>query len=127
MVQQRVERALNQAGYQILLNTDANKATANLVLTVKINKFWSWLQPGFSSIKIHSEIDSDLLNNKTSSQLIHIYSKVTNSAQVTNGSKWIANINQVLDDYETQLITELKNNHKTDPAIINQMFKAGDD
>ncbi|MCG2574308.1 YajG family lipoprotein [Acinetobacter sp. ME22] len=108
LVQQRVERALNQAGYQVLPNTEANKATANLVLTVKINKFWSWFQPGFSSIKIHSEIDSDLLNNKTSSQPIHIYSKVTNSAQIANGTKWIANINQVLDDYEAQLITELK-------------------
>jgi uncharacterized lipoprotein YajG len=108
VIQQRVERALTQSGYQVVPNTDANKATANLVLTVKINKFWSWFQPGFSSIKIHSEIDSDVLNNKISSQPIHIYSKVTNSAQIANSSKWIANINQVLDDYETQLIRELK-------------------
>ncbi|WP_111894866.1 flagellar biosynthesis protein [Acinetobacter sp. MB5] len=108
LVKARVEHALSQAGYQIVSNTQSNQARADMVLTVRINKFWSWFQPGFSSVKIHSEIESDLINSKSALPPIHIYSQVTKSAQFANGSKWIKNINLVLDDYEAKLVAELK-------------------
>ena len=60
------------------------------VASSKINKFWSWFQPGFASIKIHSEIDTDISNTKNlTAEPVHVYSKVVKSAQVANGTKWM--------------------------------------
>lgn len=108
LLEKRIANALQQAGYEVIENSEINRNSADLVLTVKINKFWSWFQPGFASIKINSEIETDVINTKNLSiKPIHIHSKVTRSAQVANGKKWIENIDNVLDDYENKLIASL--------------------
>jgi len=108
LLEKRVAHALQQSGYEVIANNDVNNANADLILNIKINKFWSWFQPGFASIKIHSEIDTDVVNTKNADIVpIHIYTKVTKSAQIANSAKWIENINQLLNDYETKLISSL--------------------
>lgn len=108
LLEKRVTNALEQAGYEVLENNEENISKADLVLDIKINKFWSWFQPGFVSIKIHSEIDTNIVDIKDPTfKPIHIYSKVTKTAQVANGAKWIENINQALTDYESKLILAL--------------------
>lgn len=108
LLKKRTTLALKKSGYDVLEDNEANRANADLVLNIKINKFWSWFQPGFASIKINSEIDTDIFNTKNSTaEPIHVYSKVVRSAQVANGTKWIENIDNVLNDYETKLISSL--------------------
>ncbi|WP_227508776.1 hypothetical protein [Acinetobacter sp. Leaf130] len=108
MVDKRVSNALQQSGYKVLANNTTNEANADLILNIKINKFWSWFQPGFASIKINSEIDTEILDAKHPNRPpFKIYSKVTRSAQVANESKWVENIDKVLNDYEEKLIIEL--------------------
>lgn len=108
LVDKRVSEALQQSGYKVFVNNSANEASADLILNIKINKFWSWFQPGFASIKIHSEIDTEVLDTKHPERPpLKIYSKVTRSAQVANGTKWVENIDKTLNDYEVKLITEL--------------------
>lgn len=63
LVDKRVSEALQQSGYKVLNKN--NEANADLILNIKINKFWSWFQPGFASIKIHSEIDTEILDANT--------------------------------------------------------------
>ena len=110
LLKKRTTLALKKSGYEVLEDNAANRANADLVLNIKINKFWSWFQPGFASIKIHSEIDTDIFNTKKSpAEPIHVYSKVVRSAQVANGTKWIENIDNVLNDYEAKLILSLPN------------------
>lgn len=94
--------ALQQAGYDVIENTDSNQKDVDLILTVKINKFWSWMQVGFASVKINSEIETDITNTKAPTHL-SVYSKVTKAVGVANGQKWIDNIDHLLDDYETKL------------------------
>lgn len=54
------------------------------------------------------EIDAEILDAKHSNRpLFKIYSKITRSAQVANESKWVENIDNVLNDYEKKLIVEL--------------------
>lgn len=108
LLQKRTAHALKQSGYEVIADNQLNRANADLILTIKINKFWSWFQPGFASIKIHSEIDTNVVNAKDlNTAPLHIYSKVTKSAQIANGTKWVENIDGVLDDYETKLISAL--------------------
>lgn len=108
LLQKRTTLALERSGYVVLENNETNRANADFVLNIKINKFWSWFQPGFASIKIHSEIDTDISNTKNlAAEPVHVYSKVVKSAQVANGTKWIENIDNVLNDYETKLISSL--------------------
>lgn len=108
LLQKRTTHALKQSGYEVIANNETNRANADLILTIKINKFWSWFQPGFASIKIHSEIDTNVVNAKDlNTAPLHIYSKVTKSAQIANGTKWVENIDGVLDDYESKLISAL--------------------
>lgn len=57
---------------------------------------------------MHSEIDAEILDAKHSNRLpFKIYSKITRSAQIANESKWVENIDNVLNDYEKKLIVEL--------------------
>ncbi|MDQ9889407.1 hypothetical protein [Acinetobacter pittii] len=90
------------------LRKRSREQCADLIFNIKINKFWSWFQPGFASIKIHSEIDTKILDAEHPNRPpFKIYSKVTKSAQVANESKWVENIDIVLNDYEKKLIIEL--------------------
>lgn len=108
LLEKRATNALQGSGYEVLANNDANKENADMILTIKMNKFWSWMQPGFASIKIHSEIDTDIINGKNLGiPPIHVYTKVSKSVQIANGAKWVENINQVLNDYEVKLIASL--------------------
>ncbi|WP_353172464.1 YajG family lipoprotein [Acinetobacter rudis] len=108
LLEKRVTNALEQAGYQVLENNVENTNAANLILNIKINKFWSWFQPGFSSIKIHTEIDTNIVNTKDANfKPLHVYSKVTRSAQIANNTKWIENIDQAIKEYEEKLISAL--------------------
>lgn len=108
LVDKRVSDALQLSGYKVLSNNPTNEANADLILNIKINKFWSWFQPGFASIKINSEIDTEIVDAKHPNRPpFKIYSKVTRSAQVANESKWVENIDKVLNDYQEKLIVEL--------------------
>ena len=105
-VQTRIENALNQAGYKVITNTSPQQS-ADVVISVHVNKFWSWMEIGVWSIKLNTEIETEM-NLQNNSQNIVTQTKVTTPLAMVTGSAWIKNTNHALDDYENKLITQLK-------------------
>ncbi|MCI3878436.1 flagellar biosynthesis protein [Acinetobacter higginsii] len=107
-VQKRVVSALNQSGYRVVPATAENNQKADLIISVKINKFWSWVELGFWSGKLNSEIETTILNEKNPAKETVVNTKITKSIQFATGSMWIKNTNLALDDYEAKLVSKLK-------------------
>lgn len=106
VMQKRVESALSRSGYIVVPASQAVRP--DLVLNMKINKFWSWMQPGFSYVTINTEIETDIQNVNDDKKSIHTYSKISKPTAMATGSKWIKTMNETLDDYENRLIEQLK-------------------
>lgn len=104
-VQSRVENALNQAGYKVV--TSNTQVPADLVISVHVDKFWSWVNIGAWVVTINTEIKTDI-DLKDSPQKITTETKISTPVAVASGSTWIKNNNIALDDYENKLITQLK-------------------
>lgn len=58
VVRENLTAALEQSGYKVESQADAN--VNPVVLDVRIKKFWSWFQPGFWAITLHSDIATEL-------------------------------------------------------------------
>lgn len=107
-VQKRVVSALNQAGYKVLPASEENNQKADLIISVKINKFWSWVELGFWAAKLNTEIETTILNEKKPTKETIVETKITKSVQAVTGAMWIKNTNLALDDYEAKLVSKLK-------------------
>jgi uncharacterized lipoprotein YajG len=107
-VQKRVESALNQSGYRVLTASEQNNQKADLIVSVNITKFWSWVELGFWAAKLNTEIETTILDEKNSAKKIVVETKITKSVQAVTGAMWIKNTNLALDDYEAKLVTKLK-------------------
>ena len=104
VVQDRVVSALNQAGYKVIPTSVENDRKADLVISVQINKFWSWSNLGVLS----TEIETTLVNDKNTAKNIVVDTKLVRPVHVKTGQQWVENINLALDEYETKLTKELK-------------------
>lgn len=106
VLQKRVEAALLKSGYTIIPASQVSKP--DLVLNVKVEKFWSWMQPGFSYITLNTEIETEIQNTNDPDKIIHTYSKISKPTAMASGSRWIKTINEALHDYENRLTDQLK-------------------
>lgn len=106
VLQKRIESALLHAGYLVVPASEADHP--DLELTVKIEKFWSWMQPGFSYITLNTEIETEVYNAASPNKPIHTYIKISKPTALATGSKWISTMNDALTDYEKRLIDKIK-------------------
>lgn len=66
LVSSTVKQAFTESGYQVVDSADAINGDGYIV-DVSINKFWSWMNPGFWAITLSSEINTEIkLNDKDS-------------------------------------------------------------
>ncbi|UDM37105.1 hypothetical protein LIS44_07950 [Acinetobacter haemolyticus] len=104
--EKRVESALLRSGYKVV--PAAQVQNPDLVLTVKVNKFWSWMQPGFSYITLNTEIETEIYDANSTKQPIRTYTKISKPTVMATDSRWIATMNEALNDYESCLVDQLK-------------------
>jgi len=105
--EKRIESALLHSGYTVVPAAQAQKP--DLVLTVKVDKFWSWMQPGFSYVTLNTEIETEIYDaNNSAKAPIRTYTKISKPTAMATGSRWIVTINEALNDYESRLVEQLK-------------------
>ncbi|MGE4315204.1 flagellar biosynthesis protein [Acinetobacter sp.] len=104
--EKRIESALLHAGYKVVPAAQVPKP--DLVLTVKVNKFWSWMQPGFSYITLNTEIETEISDANSVTPPIRTYTKISKPTVMATGSQWISTMNEALNDYESRLVDQLK-------------------
>jgi hypothetical protein len=112
VVQDRINSALNQSGYKVVPTSTENDQKADLVVSVEINKFWSWAEMGLLSGSLNTEIETTLINDKNAAKNLVVETKLTRPVHVMTGAQWIENMNLALDDYETKLVKALKAQEK---------------
>lgn len=105
-VEKRVKSALLHSGYKVVAANEVKNPDIEIV--VKIDKFWSWMQPGFSYVTVNTEIETEIVSPNGVIKPINTTVKLSKPSAMLTGAKWIAMINETLDAYETRLIEQLK-------------------
>lgn len=108
VVRENLAAALNQSGYKVV--SDAEIDSTTLVVNVHVNKFWTWLQPGFWAITLHAIIDTDLVQPGGAPTLgINVHA--TQTGQMATDGTWMEILNKALDEYRAQVVEKLGQLH----------------
>lgn len=103
-----IRQAFVEKGYTIITNKNQiGKDT--FVVDANIEKFWAWMNPGFASITLSTEISTELdIKSPLDNSKEKIYVKAADSFQLGTESNWIEVINQALRLYVDDLKSKLK-------------------
>jgi hypothetical protein len=101
VVRKNLAAALEQSGYQVKSQADAGLEP--VVLDVRIKKFWSWFQPGFWAITLHSDIATELQVERGGAP-IEIQAHAEEKRQMATDSAWMEITQMGLDDYRAEVV-----------------------
>lgn len=101
VVRKNLALALQQSGYQVKTQDDAG--TNPVVLDVHIKKFWSWFQPGFWAITLHSDI-ATTLQAEGQGAPIEIEVHAEDKRQMATDKAWMEITQQGLDAYRAKVV-----------------------
>lgn len=98
LVRAELEAALTQAGYRVVAEQDARAQADALIIDVEVKEFWTWLQPGFWSLKLHAKILTDLsISNQ--SQPVVTSVRTYESRSFATDDAWMSVIQKALNEY----------------------------
>jgi hypothetical protein len=106
LVRENVAAAFRQAGYRVA-NDVASAGPSPLLVDVRIRKFWSWLQPGFVAITLHSTIETDL-QLAGGGPVTTVSVNTQDSRQIAGDSAWIETVEKALEAYRLQAAGKLQ-------------------
>jgi len=101
VVRDNVTAALQQSGYKVVPSAGASASTP--VVDVTIRKFWSWLQPGFWAITLHSAIWTDIQVTGSAAPTAVQVTKSQSMQMATDGN-WIEAIGETLAAYRAEFV-----------------------
>jgi len=100
VVRDNLAAALLQSGYRVVPQADAGADA--VVLDVHIKQFWSWFQPGFWAITLHSDIATDLqVEGKDTPIKIEVHAE--DKRQVATEKAWMEITQQGLERYRAEV------------------------
>ena len=100
-VRQAVQQALTDAGYQVVNEGQSSSSEPDLTVDVRIVRFWSWFNPGFWAITLHTAISTDFMLKGRKAPLNVSVQSDENYQAATDGN-WKEIINKALDEYQEQ-------------------------
>lgn len=102
-----IQEAFSQKGYTVLTRKeDVTKDT--YVVDANIDKFWAWMNPGFWSITLSSEVSTDLSiksGKTTTPQKVSV--KAADGYQVATEANWTEIIQKSIQLYVEQLKSKI--------------------
>lgn len=99
VVRENLAAALEQSGYRVESQADAG--TNPVLLDVQIKKFWSWFQPGFWAITLHSDI-ATVLQVEGGGASFEIQAHAEDKRQVATEHAWMEITQQGLDQFRAE-------------------------
>ena len=107
VVKSSTEQAFLENGYE-LIDDKSQVTDKTLIVHIDINKFWSWMNPGFWAITLSSEISTDLTIKDLSQSKSEVISvKYADSFQAASESNWIEVMQKTLKLYISELKQKL--------------------
>lgn len=103
-----IRQAFAEKGYRVIDRKE--KATDNTVFVeATVDKFWSWMNPGFASITLSTEIATDLtLKSAGNNRAKTVSVKASDGYQTAMEGNWIEVINKALRAYVDELKAQLE-------------------
>jgi len=102
-----IKQAFIEKGYTVVSRKDISKDT--YIVDADIEKFWSWMNPGFTAITLSTEISTNLnIQKQGSNGKQKISVKASDSYQIGTENNWIEIINKALRLYIDELKTKLE-------------------
>jgi len=99
VVRKEVTEALREAGYRIV----AAPAPADVpVMDVRIGQFWSWIQPGFWAITVHTKIGTELVVPNRAPVLVDVAN--AESTMAATDGVWIDGVLKSLQRYRAAIV-----------------------
>ncbi|MGZ5584871.1 MAG: hypothetical protein ACXWF2_17345 [Usitatibacter sp.] len=99
VVRDNLAAALRKAGYDV---RDAGSAGASpIFIDARIRKFWAWFTPGFGSITLRANVDTDLTISG-SNPPVNVSVTAEQSGMLATESMWIEVIDKALQLYRDQ-------------------------
>lgn len=103
-----IRQAFIDKGYRIVDDRQQIKADTYIV-NADVNKFWSWMNPGFWAITLSTEIATGLvIDSATGTQKVAISVKASDHFQTGVESNWAEVMNKAIKSYIEDLKSKLK-------------------
>lgn len=106
LVRENIAAAFRQAGYRVASDV-ASAGPSPLLVDVRIKKFWSWMQPGFVAITLHSTIETEL-QLTGGGPVTTVSVKTEDSRQIAGDSAWVETVEKALAAYRLQAAGKLQ-------------------
>lgn len=107
ITQKSIQAALTEKGYNVLRNRD-QITESTYVIDANINKFWAWMNPGFMTITLSSEISTDLvIQSAGQTETKQISVKAADSFAAATESNWTEIIQKSIQLYVDALKSKL--------------------
>ncbi len=109
LIHDSLRQAFIENGYTVI-QSNANMSKNARVVDVKINKFWSWMNPGFWAITLSTEIETDISIKGGVGNQTTIYVKSADHFQTGLEENWLMVMNAALKDCISEVKAKFKSN-----------------
>jgi len=108
VIHDSLRQAFLESGYTVIEN-NANTSKSSYVIDAQINKFWSWMNPGFWAITLSTEIATDITVKKVNdTDNKAIYVKASDTFQTGVEDNWLSVMNSALRNYISDIKAKFK-------------------
>lgn len=107
LIKASIQKELKNNGYKLIVNKDA--ITGNTYIAdVTINKLWSWMNPGFFSISLSTEISTEIAISHSAAIDKKIISvKASDNYQMATDGNWAEIMQSAFSKYSAELKQKL--------------------
>ena len=103
-----LRQAFAEKGYKVLNNKE-QATSKTLVVDTEIDKFWSWMNPGFAAITLSTEISTNMTIKSPDGSVKETVSvKASDNYQTGMEGNWVEVINKALRLYVEEVKAKLK-------------------
>ena len=109
VTREAIRQAFIENGYTVVERGTSAAATADLTIEARIDKFWSWMNPGFAAITLSTEISTILqLRTPDGAGSQQVYVKATEQYQTAMDGNWLEVINNAVRAYIEALKAKIR-------------------
>ncbi|MCP3941449.1 MAG: hypothetical protein GY710_08210 [Desulfobacteraceae bacterium] len=95
-------KSFHELGYEVI-DKKENVKTNTIIVDISIDKFWSWMNPGFWAITLSSEIETTIILMNPKVETKEIYVKSQGNYLLASGENWIKIMNESLQQFNDKV------------------------
>lgn len=109
VISESLRQAFTEEGYTVVAGSSDLSKKDLQVVDVEINKFWSWMNPGFWAITLSTEIGTDIIvQASVGGEKKSVYVKAADHFQTGVEGNWLDVMHTALRDYINEVKAKIK-------------------